>query len=208
MKRLGNSQNMLIESWTKENIEAGVDEVGRGCIAGPVVAAAVILPKKVYIPGLRDSKKMSLEQREEVEVLIKQVAVDFAIGQVSNTDIDRINILQATFQAMHQALDGLKCKPDLILVDGNRFRPYPFVSHLCKVKGDSVFASIAAASVLAKCYRDRWMKEKALMHPEYGWDTNVGYLSSKHLHAIRQFGYTDLHRRTFVIRQLASESKT
>jgi ribonuclease HII len=188
---------MLISSFTNNLVEAGVDEVGRGCLAGPVVAAAVVLPKDYFHPKLTDSKKLSYQEREKIKNDIEKEALDYAIAEVSHTIIDKINILNASFLAMHNALDKLKIIPELILVDGNNFSPYKFISHQCVVKGDSKYFSIAAASVLAKCYRDDLMSELSKKFPEYAWDSNVGYPTMAHRKAIKEFGTTEWHRMSF-----------
>lgn len=188
---------MLLASHTPHFTEAGCDEVGRGCLAGPVVAAAVILPPDFTHPLLNDSKQLSATQRTQLEAEIKATATDYAVAEVDHRTIDRINILQASFLAMHRAVDQLTTRPELLLIDGNRFRPYPWVPHRCVVKGDSVYYSIAAASVLAKTYRDALMRQLAEAFPQYGWATNVGYPTPVHRQAIREHGLTPWHRRSF-----------
>jgi len=188
---------MLSASFTPDLIEAGCDEAGRGCLAGPVVAAAVILPKDFSHPFLTDSKLLSLAQRNDLKAQIKSTALAYAIGEVSQQKIDEINILNASFLAMHRAVGQLSIAPELLLIDGNRFHPYPFVPHECIVKGDSKFFSIAAASVLAKTYRDDLMHKLAEQYPQYGWQTNVGYPTQAHREAIVQYGPTPWHRRSF-----------
>ena len=188
---------MFKSAFTTELVEAGCDEVGRGCLAGPVVAAAVILPKDFTHVILTDSKQLSAENRTQLAKEIKAQALAYAVAEVSNEQIDEINILNASFLAMHQALDALSVRPEFILVDGNRFNPYPFVSHECVVKGDQRYFSIAAASVLAKTYRDSLMQRLAEEHPQYGWESNVGYPTSAHRQAIRQHGITPWHRKSF-----------
>ena len=180
-----------------ERIEAGVDEVGRGCLAGPVCAAAVILPPDFSLSGLTDSKQLSSGQREAMDAVIRERALAFAIGEASPEEIDRLNILGATFLAMHRAIEALTLKPEYLLIDGNRFRtslPMPFET---LVKGDGRVASIAAASVLAKVHRDRLMTEYAKDYPGYGWERNVGYGTAEHLKGIARQGLTPLHRRSF-----------
>lgn len=189
--------SMLQSSYTPDVVEAGCDEAGRGCLAGPVVAAAVILPKDFTHPLLTDSKVLSLEQRNHLKVEIKEAALAYAIAEVDNREIDEINILNASFLAMHRAIDQLRQKPELLLIDGNRFNPYPFVPHQCIIKGDSKFFSIAAASVLAKTHRDELMWKLADEHPQYGWQTNVGYPTIAHRKAIAEHGPTDWHRLSF-----------
>lgn len=188
---------MLLSSFTNLAIEAGVDEVGRGCIAGPVVAAAVVLPKDYFHPKLTDSKQLSATARNAIKFDIEKHALAFAIAEVSHTDIDKINILQASFRAMHLAINQLSTKPELLLIDGNRFLKYPNIDHQCIIKGDSKFFSIAAASVLAKCYRDNLMENLAKSYPQYGWHTNMGYPTSAHRKAIIQYGITPWHRLSF-----------
>jgi ribonuclease HII len=183
-------------------LEAGVDEVGRGCLAGPVVAAAVILKPDFHLPGLRDSKKLSATKRQSLRAAIEDQALAFAIAEASPTEIDQINILQATFLAMHRAIRQLVPRPQLLLVDGNRFKPFPEVSHQCFVKGDDRYAAIAAASVLAKTYRDALMADLHHHHPDYGWDTNMGYPAPKHVAAIAKFGQTTFHRKSFQLKAL------
>lgn len=188
---------MLRAFFSEQGLEAGCDEVGRGCLAGPVVAAAVVLPKDFSHPVLNDSKLLTKTQREQVSEDIRQVALDYAIAAVSHEKIDEINILNASFLAMHQAIDQLKIKPALLLIDGNRFTPYPFIPHECIIKGDGLFYAIAAASVLAKTYRDELMIRLAAAYPHYGWETNVGYPTAAHRKAIQQYGLTPWHRRSF-----------
>ncbi len=188
---------MLQSSFTPDLAEAGCDEAGRGCLAGPVVAAAVILPKNFTHPLLTDSKLLSLEQRIQLKEEIKEVSLAYAIAEVSNQQIDEINILNASFLAMHRAVEQLKLKPELLLIDGNRFNPYPFISHQCIIKGDCKYFSIAAASVLAKTHRDELMWKLAEQHPQYGWQTNVGYPTKAHRSAIAEHGTTPWHRRSF-----------
>jgi len=188
---------MLKSYYNAEAIEAGLDEVGRGCLAGPVVAAAVILPKNYTHPILNDSKQLSRVQRELLKKDIERDALAWAVAEVSHEDIDRINILNASFLAMHQAVDALALKPEHLLVDGNRFVPYPMIPHTCIIKGDAHYLAIAAASVLAKTYRDNLMEQLGLEFPAYGWARNVGYPTPIHRAAIRQFGPTKYHRMSF-----------
>ncbi|MHA8065125.1 ribonuclease HII [Aquirufa sp. ROCK2-A2] len=178
-------------------IEAGLDEAGRGCLAGPVVAAAVILPKDFHHPLLNDSKQLTAKQRDQLRKEIIEFAIDFAIAEVDAETIDQINIYKASVLAMHRAVDQLKQIPEHLLVDGNRFISYPLIPHTCVVKGDSKFFSIAAASVLAKTYRDEWMEKAALNYPEYAWERNAGYPTLHHRKAVLHFGPTPLHRKTF-----------
>ena len=198
---------MLKSYFDKHLIEAGCDEAGRGCLAGPVYAGSVILPKNYKNKWLDDSKKLTDKERYELRPEIESKAVAWAIGIVDNVEIDDINILKASFLAMHRAIAKLKQKPELLLIDGNRFTPYKKTPHQCIVKGDSKFLSIAAASILAKTYRDDYMKEQALIYPQYSWEQNMAYPTKKHREAIRQFGTTPLHRMTFQLlpKQLALE---
>lgn len=180
-------------------MEAGVDEAGRGCYAGPVFAAAVILPKSFYHPLLNDSKELTEEERNELRPVIEKESYCYAVASVSNTEIDRINILQASFKAMHLALNKLHTSPELLLVDGNRFKPYKKLPHKCIVKGDGTYASIAAASVLAKTYRDEYMQ---LLHEKYQmylWNKNKGYGTREHRMAIEVHGLCRYHRKSFNI---------
>ena len=188
---------MLRSSFTKTLIEAGCDEVGRGCLAGPVVAAAVILPKKYKHKLLTDSKQLKSAEREFLQAEIKREAIAWAIAEVSHEEIDVINILNASFKAMHLALDQLTVTPEFLLIDGNRFNPYRDVKYECIVKGDSKYLSIAAASVLAKTYRDGLMAKLSIQFPGYGWNTNVGYPTVEHRDGIRALGITPYHRRSF-----------
>ena len=188
---------MLKAYYDKTLIEAGCDEAGRGCLAGPVYAAAVVLPKNYKHKWLTDSKKLSDKDRYELRPEIEASALSWAVGIVDNVEIDNINILKASFLAMHRAVDKLKTKPELLLIDGNRFTPYKKIPHQCIVKGDAKFLSIAAASILAKTYRDDYMKEQAIIYPHYSWEQNMAYPTKKHREAIKNFGTTPLHRMTF-----------
>ncbi|GAB3986767.1 ribonuclease HII [Spirosoma daeguense] len=188
---------MLKSYYNADVLEAGLDEVGRGCLAGPVVAAAVVLPKNYTHSILNDSKQLSRIQRERLRTDIERDSLAWAIAEVSHEDIDRINILKASFLAMHRAVDALTIKPEHLLVDGNRFVPYPMIPHTCIIKGDAHFLSIAAASVLAKTYRDELMEQLGLEFPAYGWAKNVGYPTPIHREAIREFGPTKYHRMSF-----------
>jgi len=188
---------VLRSSFTKDLVEAGCDEVGRGCLAGPVVAAAVILPKKYRHKLLNDSKQLSRDERLLLREEITRDALCWAIAEVSNEEIDEINILNASFKAMHLALDQLKIRPELLLIDGNRFKPYGEMRFECVVKGDGRYLSIAAASVLAKTYRDELMEKFSIQFPGYSWETNVGYPTEEHRDGIRNLGITPLHRRSF-----------
>ncbi len=188
---------MLKKYFDRKLIEAGCDEAGRGCLAGAVFAAAVILPKKFKNNFLDDSKKLSDKQRKELRPIIEQEAITYAVGIVSQKEIDKINILNASFLAMHRALQQLKEQPELILVDGNRFKKYENIPHECIIKGDGKYLSIAAASVLAKTYRDDYMDALHEKYPEYNWLNNKGYGTLTHRKAIEQFGITPYHRKSF-----------
>jgi ribonuclease HII len=178
-------------------VEAGCDEAGRGCLAGPVVASAVILPQNFKHKILNDSKKLTEKQRESIKLSIIKSAISIGIGVVSPKEIDKINILNASFLAMHRAIDELKIKPELLLIDGNRFKPYNKTKHVCIIKGDGKFFSIAAASVIAKTYRDNLMKKLDQDYPIYDWKSNKGYPTKKHRLAILENGITKHHRKTF-----------
>jgi ribonuclease HII len=177
--------------------EAGCDEAGRGCLAGPVAAAAVIMPEGWNHPVLNDSKQLNRKQRDLLRVVIEKEALQWAVAMVEPEEIDRINILQASITGMHRALDQLVLRPQFILIDGNRFRPYPGIPHRTEVKGDGRFVSIAAASILAKTHRDEHMERLHLDYPQYRWDRNAGYPTIAHRDAIRKFGVTPHHRRSF-----------
>ena len=179
--------------------EAGVDEAGRGCYAGPVFAAAVILPKDFFHPLLNDSKKLSEKQRDILRPIIEKESIAFGVALVDNYEIDQINILQASYKAMHLSIDQLKPKPNSLLIDGNRFKLYKKISHQCIVKGDGKFASIAAASILAKTYRDEYMNLIHKEFPDYGWDKNKGYGTAVHRSAIERMGLCKYHRKSFNI---------
>lgn len=181
----------------KSQTEAGCDEAGRGCLAGPVYAAAVILPKTYKNKWLNDSKKLSDKDRYELRPEIEVKALAWAVGIVSQQEIDDINILNASFLAMHRALDQLTLRPESLLIDGNRFKAYQNIPHHCIIKGDGKFLSIAASSILAKTYRDDCMKQAALQFPQYGWDQNMGYPTKAHRQAIREYGATDFHRHSY-----------
>jgi len=190
---------MLRSAFTKNLIEAGCDEAGRGCLAGPVVAAAVILPKKYRNKHLNDSKQLSREAREELRHVIQEDALAWAVAEVDHEEIDRINILNASFMAMHRALEQLTMVPELLLIDGNRFKAYGSIRHECIVKGDGKYLAIAAASILAKTHRDDVMTRLAQQYTGYGWETNVGYPTPQHREGIRQFGITPYHRKSFTL---------
>ena len=183
-------------------VEAGCDEAGRGCLAGPVVAAAVILPPRVRLPGLNDSKQLSEARRENLRPLIEKQALAWCVAMCSPDEIDRFNILQASFMAMHRAIDGLKLRPELLLIDGNRFVPYFGIAHVCHVQGDGRFKSIAAASVLAKTHRDELMQQLHTEHPQFNWATNKGYPTEEHRTVLQQHGATPHHRRSFHVKAL------
>jgi len=190
---------MLLPFFQEEFLEAGCDEAGRGCLAGPVFAAAVILPKDFHHPLLNDSKQLNETQRKQLRIEIEAQALAFAVAQVDHEEIDRINILQASFLAMHRALDTLKTKPEFILVDGNRFKKYQDLPHQCIIKGDGKYFSIAAASILAKTYRDDFMERIAVQYPQYDWPSNKGYPTIKHREAVLQYGFSPYHRRSFKV---------
>lgn len=185
--------------------EAGCDEAGRGCYAGPVFAAAVILPEDFYHPDLNDSKQVSEKKRESLRQFIEENAIDYAVASVSNEEIDEINILKASFKAMHLAIAQLKMQPDFLLIDGNRFIPYPNIMHQCIIKGDGKMQSIAAASILAKTYRDEFMRKIDAEFPMYDWIHNKGYGSLKHRQAIAKYGITHYHRKSFNIQPMQLE---
>jgi ribonuclease HII len=187
----------LLKKWSVFYIEAGCDEVGRGCLCGPVVAAAVILDENFNQNLVNDSKKLNFKTRLSLDQYIKDHVKDYAVAELPADFIDQHNILNASIHAMHRALDKLTIRPELILVDGNRFHPYNYIPHECVVKGDSKILSIAAASILAKNYRDQLMIELHDEHPEYGWDTNFGYATKKHQQALIKFGPTKYHRQSF-----------
>lgn len=178
-------------------LEAGCDEAGRGCLAGPVCAAAVILPDGYTNPLLNDSKKLTEHQREQLRPIIERDALAWGVGWATNEEIDDINILNASILAMHRALDSLGVQPGQIAIDGNRFKPYRDIPHVTIVKGDGKYANIAAASILAKTHRDEWMRRAAIQHPGYRWEVNKGYPTADHRAAIAEIGTTPLHRLTF-----------
>ena len=188
---------MLKSQHTPGTIEAGCDEAGRGCLAGPVFAAAVILKEDSRIEALDDSKKLTARRREELREHIESEALAFAVASVSPEEIDEINILNASILAMHRALEKLDSTPGLVLVDGNRFKPYRDVEYQCIIKGDGIYQSIAAASILAKTYRDHHMYELHTSYPDYAWNTNMGYPTLAHRRAIKELGITPHHRKSF-----------
>lgn len=188
---------MLENHYFEGKIEAGCDEAGRGCLAGSVYAAAVILPVGYNNPGLNDSKKLTAAKRQQLRIEIERDAVAWAVGVVTPEEIDEINILHASFLAMHRALDQLKVRPEAIIVDGNRFTPYNNIPYATIVKGDGKYQAIAAASILAKTYRDDYMDALAEEYPQYDWKGNKGYPTKKHRAAIREFGITPYHRKSY-----------
>ena len=192
-------ENPLRSHYQEELTEAGCDEAGRGCYAGPVFAAAVILPQGFFHPLLNDSKQVKEEDRNELRVYIEANALAWGVARVDHDEIDQINILKASFKAMHLALDSLKIRPRLLLVDGNRFIKYKRVPHRCIIKGDSLYASIAAASILAKTWRDEYMRNLHDEFPHYAWNSNKGYGTPEHRDAIEKFGLCKYHRKSFNI---------
>jgi ribonuclease HII len=190
---------MLHSFYQEKLIEAGCDEAGRGCYAGPVFAAAVILPQGFEHPELNDSKQLKASQREKLKIFIEKYAHAYSVAMVSAEEIDRINILKASFLAMHKALDTLKFSPGFLLIDGNRFAPYKNIAHKCIVKGDATYASIAAASILAKTYRDTYMEKLHNEFPQYNWRKNKGYGTKDHRDAIEKYGLCAHHRKSFNI---------
>ena len=197
---------MILLSFYQENIlEAGCDEAGRGCYAGPVFAAAVILPAEFYHPLLNDSKQVKEAHRNELRLIIEEQATAYAVAKIDVEEIDQINILKASFKAMHLAVDALKVKPQFLLIDGNRFIKYKRTPHQCFVKGDGRFAAIAAASILAKTYRDEYMLNLHEQFPQYNWKKNKGYGTEEHRKAIEQFGLCQHHRKSFNIQPTQHE---
>ena len=190
---------MLQSYLQKELIEAGLDEAGRGCYAGPVFAAAVILPVGFNHPLLNDSKQLKEKERDFLRPIIEKESLDYSVAAVDNVDIDSINILQASYKAMHLSLDRLSITPQLLLIDGNRFKAYKNIPHHCIIKGDSKYASIAAASILAKTYRDEYMQQLHQQFPQYGWNQNKGYGTTIHRKAISIHGLCAYHRKSFNI---------
>ncbi|MFT3681824.1 MAG: ribonuclease HII [Ferruginibacter sp.] len=190
---------MLLPFFQNEHIEAGLDEAGRGCYAGPVFAAAVILPRDFFHPLLNDSKQVKEKDRETLRPIIEKESVAFAVKRIDNDEIDNINILQASFKAMHCCIDELRVQPAILLVDGNRFKPYKKIRHECVVQGDGLYASIAAASILAKTYRDEYMQQLHNEFPMYGWKNNKGYGTAEHRTAISLHGLCKYHRTSFNI---------
>ena len=195
---------MLALHYNKEVIEAGVDEAGRGCLAGPVVAAAVILPPKVKLEWydvLNDSKKLPETMRDNLRVLIEKESLAWSVAMIDAPEIDRINILNATYKAMHKAIGGLNVQPELLLIDGNRFKKHKTTEHKTIVKGDGLYLSIAAASILAKTHRDELMKKLHAEFPQYAWDRNKAYGTEVHVKAIMQYGLTPYHRKSFQLKE-------
>lgn len=190
---------MLASSYQQKLIEAGCDEAGRGCLAGPVYAAAVILPKGYKNKLLNDSKQLSEKKRNLLRFEIEAEAIAYGVGVVTNQEIDKINVLKASFLAMHRAVDKLSVRPELLLIDGNRFTPYQDINHHCIIKGDAKFLSIAAASILAKTYRDECLQQMHVEYPQYDWAKNKAYPTKKHREAIQKHGITPYHRRSFAL---------
>lgn len=188
---------MLLSQFQNDFIEAGCDEAGRGCLAGPVFAAAVIFPKDYYNPILNDSKKLSEKKRNELRPIIESEALAFAVGIISPQEIDKINIHNASYKAMHLAIDALQIEPQFLIIDGNKFIPYQTLPHACIMKGDGKYLSIAAASILAKTYRDEYMDGIADEFPQYEWKSNKGYPTIVHRKAVLEYGHSVHHRRTF-----------
>lgn len=195
---MGSNLNPMLHPYFHDTmLEAGCDEAGRGCLAGPVFAAAVILPKDFYHPLLNDSKQLSEATRYELRPIIESAAVSYAVASLCNKEIDKINILKASFKSMHLAIKKLSVPPQLLLIDGNRFTSYKKIPHQCIIQGDGIYASIAAASILAKTYRDDYMKELHRKAPQYGWAKNKGYGTKEHQDALDQHGPSRWHRQTF-----------
>ncbi len=192
---------MLLNYLNKNIIEAGVDEAGRGCLAGPVVAAAVILPIDFYHPLLNDSKQVKEKSREELSIIIKEEAIGWAIGLATAEEIDKINILQATYLAMHRAIKNLNTTPEHLIIDGNRFKAYLNIPHTTIIKGDGKYTSIAAASILAKTTRDNYMREFHLKYPTYNWIKNKGYGTLEHRILMEKHGLCELHRKSFKLKE-------
>lgn len=190
---------MLLPYLQNKLIEAGLDEAGRGCYAGPVFAAAVILPVDFFHPLLNDSKQLPEKARDILRPIIERESIAFAVAAVDNNEIDTINILQASFKAMHLSIDQLRITPQHLLIDGNRFKLYNNIPHQCIIKGDGIYASIAAASVLAKTYRDEYMHQLHALYPQYGWNSNKGYGTAFHREAINKHGLCPFHRKSFNI---------
>jgi ribonuclease HII len=197
---------MLLARYDSEyKHQVGCDEAGRGCLAGPVVAAAVLLPSDFNHAQLNDSKKLSESMRNQLRIMILEQALSYGIGVVSHEEIDQINILQASFLAMHRAIEQINTTIDLLLIDGNRFKPYKEIPHQCIIKGDGKYQSIAAAAILAKTYRDELMKNLHMNYPHYYLDKNKGYASASHIAAIEERGYSPIHRKTFKLKKLSKQ---
>jgi len=192
---------MLMNNFSNSNYEAGVDEAGRGSLAGPLTAAAVILPKDYENDALDDSKRLSEKKRFQLKSIIEKDSIDFAVFFISPSIIDKINILNSTFKAMHGALNNLKTIPSFIVVDGNKFKKFKNINHKCVVKGDAKYQNIAAASILAKTYRDSYMIDQHNRFPVFGWDKNKGYGTEFHITNIKKYGISELHRKSFVIKK-------
>lgn len=192
---------MLMNNFSNSNFEAGVDEAGRGSLAGPLTAAAVILPKDYENDALDDSKKLSEKKRFQLKSIIEKDSIDFAVFFISPFIIDKINILNSTFKAMHGALNNLKTIPSFIVVDGNKFKKFKNINHKCVIKGDAKYQNIAAASILAKSYRDLYMIDQHKRFPVFGWDKNKGYGTKFHIINIEKHGITELHRKSFLVKR-------
>ncbi len=190
---------MLLHAYQKELLEAGCDEAGRGCLAGPVFAAAVILPPDFIAGELTDSKKLTHKQRCALRLIIEKEAIAWAVAEVDNYEIDKINILNASFLAMHRAIEKLVVKPAYLSIDGNRFKAYPDIPHACIIKGDGKYLNIAAASILAKTHRDEFMENISFQYPHYQWQQNKGYPTVVHRNAALEHGLSPFHRKTFSI---------
>ncbi|HTM97696.1 MAG TPA: ribonuclease HII [Pedobacter sp.] len=188
---------MLLNCYQEIHVEAGCDEAGRGCLAGPVFAAAVILPKDFYLEGLNDSKQLNHLQREKLRPIIEREALSWAVASVDHEEIDRINILNASFLAMHRAIEKLLVQPGYLVIDGNRFKAYAQIPHTCIVKGDGKYLNIAAASILAKTHRDQFMETIGADYPQYNWQQNKGYPTIAHRTAVIEMGLSPFHRKTF-----------
>jgi ribonuclease HII len=197
----------LAPQFSKGLLEAGCDEAGRGCLAGPVVAAAVILPPRVRLPGLDDSKKLDPEKRAELRLLIEERALAWSVALATPQEIDGINILNASFLAMHRAIASLGMTPEHLLIDGNRFNPYPGIPHTCIIEGDGRYRNIAAASILAKTHRDAIMAGLHVQHPDYNWLGNKGYPTIEHRAALDRIGHTPHHRQSFRLSYLVGEAE-
>jgi ribonuclease HII len=192
---------MLLSTFQQEFIEAGCDEAGRGCLAGPVSAAAVILPNDFYLEGLNDSKKLTHQQLEKLRPIIEKEALAWAVAFVDHEEIDQINILNASFLAMHRAIEKLQLQPQYLIIDGNRFKAYPQIPHSCIIKGDGKYLNIAAASILAKTHRDEYMANLHQDFPAYNWQQNKGYPTIAHRKAVLEIGLSPFHRKTFNVRE-------